>query len=247
MLDSSLPDSSGRDGIDTKSLFLESVGTASVGILLAEFAHEIGNPLFAVQGMSEILFVHRDKHLATDRAKEQVRTIHDSAVRTAGYVKQLNTLSRGDQVRVPVPLEGICNLASEIASAALGRTTDIQRAYAGSTLVQVMPARLLQFVLNTLAVLHVLSQQDSHLELTVTSDETQARLGVRSLKPVDISRFGPVTIRTLPDGDYEERWVKLAVAAAYRIAKECGGSLRVAVAPAHGVTVSLELALGSNR
>jgi len=73
---------------------LLSARMASVGLLAAGVAHEISNPIFAIQSRAEFLLAHPERHLASPRAREYLEAIHEMAVRTTQIVQALLSYSR---------------------------------------------------------------------------------------------------------------------------------------------------------
>lgn len=82
----------------TQRQLLQAARAASIGVIASDLAHEIGNPLFAIQGISEVLLKNPDRHLASDSAKTHVRLMFESAQRAStlihdmlGFMKYSNT------------------------------------------------------------------------------------------------------------------------------------------------------------
>ncbi|MFN3973815.1 MAG: sensor histidine kinase [Dehalococcoidia bacterium] len=98
----------------TQAQLVQSAKMASVGTLAAGIAHEIANPLFAIQGRAELLLRAPERHLASEKAKEYLATIHTMAQRASQIIRELLTFARTQGTPEPVHLPEVIEVALDL-------------------------------------------------------------------------------------------------------------------------------------
>ena len=135
----------------TEAQLVESAKMATVGTLAAGVAHEISNPLFAILGRAELLLRNPDKHLASDRAREYVGSIHELATRASDIVQELLAYSRPSKAVESVRLNEILDAGVRLAGMDSGDgAIELRKDYNIVPPVQGVPNRLQQVILNVL-------------------------------------------------------------------------------------------------
>ena len=71
---------------------------ATVGELAGGVAHEIGNPLFAISGIIEILLQRAEKESFTSKTVQYLKAVHKQIVRVQGIANNLLKFARGAKV-----------------------------------------------------------------------------------------------------------------------------------------------------
>ncbi|GBD11336.1 Sensor kinase CckA [bacterium HR23] len=101
----------------TQAQLVQSAKMASVGTLAAGIAHEIANPLFAIQGRAELLLSAPEKHLASEKAKEYLATIFAMAQRASHIIRELLTFARAGGTPEPVYLPEVVKASLDLVGA----------------------------------------------------------------------------------------------------------------------------------
>jgi signal transduction histidine kinase len=91
----------------TQAHLIQTAKMASVGTLAAGIAHELANPLFAIHGRVELLLANPEKHLASEKAKEYLRTIYAMVQRASTIIRELLTFARADTTLEPLHIPDI--------------------------------------------------------------------------------------------------------------------------------------------
>lgn len=78
----------------TQAQLVESAKLASLGTLAAGVAHEINNPMFAIQGRADLLLSRADEHLKSPRALHHLQVIREMSDRVNAVVRTLLSFSR---------------------------------------------------------------------------------------------------------------------------------------------------------
>lgn len=98
----------------TQAQLIQSAKMASVGTLAAGIAHEIANPLFAIQGRAELLLRSPQKHLASEKAKEYLTTIYAMAQRASKIIREVLAFARVNTTPEPVHLPEVIDVALDL-------------------------------------------------------------------------------------------------------------------------------------
>ncbi len=134
-----------------QSQLVQSAKMASVGTLAAGVAHEINNPLFAILGRAELLLRRPDQHLASPRAKEYLKDIHDMAQRASQTVKELLGYSRPGNAAEPVKLTEAIDVSLRlIGKMATNSNIQILKEYSDVPPIEGVPSHLQQVFVNLL-------------------------------------------------------------------------------------------------
>ncbi len=135
----------------TEAQLIQSAKMASVGTLAAGVAHELNNPLFAILGRVELLMLHPELHLASDRARDYMRSIYEMAQRASTIVQELLAFSRTNTTPEPVKVASIMDSALDLVEKDISRRgIHIRKEYDATPLVIGLPNRLQQVFLNLL-------------------------------------------------------------------------------------------------
>ncbi len=224
-------------GIDPE--FLEVIRTASLGILVPEIAHEIGNPLFAVQGMSELLLANQETHLKTERAKTQLTSIHTSALRTSIFVRALAGLSKGGNRQQPIQAEDICEATTVVLAQAVPGLS-CSKAYGKTPQILGVSVRLRQALLNLVVLYAHTVQLPASIVLETVATAASVRVTISGDRQLEPAIFEGVHIRDVVAASAERQWALVIAAAIHRVVKEHGGTLRASNSGT-GSSVVLEL------
>lgn len=219
----------------TQEALIRSEKLASVGILAAGLAHELGNPLTAVRGYVEILAGGVEAELGREllgRAQVEVERMH-------GLLRNLLDFARDEPPQsAPVDLGALLGeAAATVRHQPAFRSVEVRVGVEGHPLVYADPARLHQVLVNLLLN-------------AAQAGATRVRLDVREGPPVEL--------RVEDDGEgiepthlpriFEPFWTTrgpgkgtgLGLAITQRIVEQAGGRIAVESAPGRGASFVLK-------
>ncbi len=107
----------------------QAARAASVGIIATDLAHEIGNPLFAIQGMSEVLLVNPDRHFSSERAKSHVQTVFESAQRASSLIHDMLAFMRYSNTPEELDVRAVIEGALTVVERGWGKGNAVKREF----------------------------------------------------------------------------------------------------------------------
>jgi signal transduction histidine kinase len=236
-------ESSGRALATAQERLGRSERLASVGLLAAGVAHEIGNPLGAISGYAELARARLSAGGTAEVADFLERIVAD-ARRIDGIVRDLLDLSRPEPVALgPVSL-------AEVVEEALG-TARAQPRFAGVAVTVALPPdlppvladarRLSQVLLNVF--LNAGDAMEGSGALRIEAARTAAAVEVRvtdegpGIPPQHLSRVFDPFFTTKPPG----QGTGLGLAVSHAAMEAFGGAIAAEPAPGGGATFRLTL------
>jgi signal transduction histidine kinase len=216
---------------------------ASVGMLAAGLAHEIGTPMGVIRGHAESL----EGAVGDDRARWRVRTIVEQIDRITNIMQALLNLARPRApVSEPVDLGAVIDTAVSFVREKLQRRAiDVERRYAKVPLVQGDPEKLQQLFLNLILNAADAMRGGGTLTLSLECDDREVvRARVADTGPgIDAGHLERVfepffTTKEAGQGS------GLGLMIARSIALDHGGDLCVASEPGEGCEFAFELPVG---
>lgn len=164
-----------RDITDESRLhdqLVQAEKTGSLGVLTAGIGHELNNPLFGIIGLGEILQDEQD--LA--HVKSYARDIVAHGRRMATIIRDFTGATEREAADkpVPVPVEEVLDKALTTAQTSFDlKDVEIQKTYAGHSLVLVLPDQLRQAFVNLLSnAAHAMKGTGTLRLATIVSDQT---------------------------------------------------------------------------
>lgn len=224
-----------------QATLLRTEKLASVGQLAAGIAHEIGNPIGIVLGMSELL---KDGAVAPEDQARFAGQIHASSLRVHGILKDLLTFAR------PIRDEG----ASTDVAAIVDATTKLlepQKRFREVALevrmpdepvaADIKPSQLQQILVNLLLNAADAMGGKGRIRVIVEADERWVRIRVEDEGPgipeADLGRVFDPFYSTKPPG--EGTGLGLAICA--QIAEVYGGGISIESVEGRGTTLTIRL------
>jgi PAS domain S-box-containing protein len=216
---------------------------ASVGILAAGVAHEIGNPLSAVSGYAQLL---EKDDISPEERREFARAVHEQSQRIHKIIRDLLDYSRpspaqGQQVEVNQAIEAVLNMfftSKRLSSYHLAINRDLAR---GLPRVRLDRDQLQQVVLNL--VMNAAQAMEGGGVLTIA---TAARQGWVRISFADTGPgISPEHLRTIFDPFFTTKppgqGTGLGLSICDRIINQAGGRIEVASRPGKGATFTIWL------
>ncbi len=229
----------------TQDSLLRSEKLASVGQLAAGVAHEIGNPLAALSGYTELM---QGGDLEADEQADVLHRMRQQLDRIQTIIRQMLDFSRddGDLPLEPVQLATIVEEACALARATpRGKHARLDIALPDDGLPEVWATAsqvmqiLLNLLINALDAMHAAHITSAHLIISARVDEQAVRLDVRDhgpgVAPAIAARIFDPFFTTKPPG----QGTGLGLAVSARLMARFGGELSVASAEGGGACFTL--------
>ena len=215
---------------------MEAIGTLAGGI-----AHDFNNILSAVIGYTELA---RMKLEADSEIKDDLKEVHNAAVRAKDLVKQILAFSRQTQEeRMPVQTSLLVKEALKLIRSTLPTTIDIRQNIQSKSVVLSDPTQLHQIVMNLCTnAAHAMHGESGILEATLTDVEIDSdfcsthpeiqpgayqKLTVsdtgHGITPGVMNRIFDPFFTTKPKGE----GTGLGLSVVHGIVKDCGGTITV--------------------
>ncbi|GEM_PF-1460990 len=233
---------------EAQAQVVQSAKLASVGLLAAGVAHEVNNPIFAIQGRAEMLLDEHKGHLATDKAREYVSVIFEMSQRVATVVRDLLAFSRREDGFAPLDLNETLEHAVRLVEPELQHANiQLKKEYAeGLSPILGNRSQLQQVLLNLM-----FNAKDAMPEGGYLTLRTRARNGHVLVFCSDTGvGIPPQQLGLVFDPFFTTKdvgkGVGLGLYVCQRIVEEHHGHIEVESAPGRGTTfiVTLPLAVG---
>jgi signal transduction histidine kinase len=214
---------------------------ASVGMLAAGLAHEIGTPMSVIRGHAESL----EGAVGDDRARWRVRTIVEQIDRITNIMQALLNLARPRApVTEPVDLRAVLDTAASFVREKLQRRgIEVERAYGPVPLVQGDAEKLQQLFLNLILNAADAMSEGGTLTLALECDDEAVRARVADtgpgIDPRDLERVFEPFFTTKEAGQGSG----LGLMIARSIAIDHGGDLHITSTPGEGCEFVFEAPL----
>ena len=224
-----------------QATLLRAEKLASVGQLAAGIAHEIGNPMGIILGMSEIL---KGGGTGEEDVRKYSADIHGAALRAHGILKDLLTFARPSRDEAAVAdvggvlAETLQLLAPQKRFRDISVVTDPPTGAVGA---EIRPSQLQQILLNLLINAADAMGGRGRIDVRVRTDDRSVLVDVADEGPgiaaEEFDRIFDPFYTTKPPG--EGTGLGLAISA--QIAGVYGGDLSVESPPGHGACFTLRL------
>ena len=227
----------------TQNQLVQSEKLAAVGQLTAGIVHDVRNPLAVIKGLSEEMDESLD---ISDRTRETMRTIRDSASRAAGIVSDLLTFARqSTPTRRRQDIVGTLQTALRLTDYLIRKArVEVRTQFPEKPVILEYDAHQIEQVIVNLIQNAIQAMPDGGtLSISVKTFRTWARIIVEDtgtgIQPENIHRIFDPFFTTKDEGE----GTGLCLSVSYGIITRHGGTIDVESEPNRGTSFCIDLPL----